>query len=107
MRGGGGAGAGAMGGQLIELLGALASSRLDTLLMIIVGVALMALIIQQMLSVKPAQPRAVRRSTTCLLCSGPLGDQAAYVDRYFPNWIVCNACYTALAPARRRQYRAE
>jgi hypothetical protein len=107
VRGGGGLGGGAMGGQLMELLGVLASSRLDTLLMIIVGVVLMALIIQQMLSVKPAQPRVVQRSTTCLLCGGPLSDQETYVDRHFPNWTVCSACYTALAPGRRRQYRVE
>jgi hypothetical protein len=105
VRGGGGGAAGA--GQLIELLGLLVSSRLDALLMTLVGVVLIALIVHQMLHVRPAQARSARRSTACLLCGGPLTDQMTFVDRHFPNWIVCSACYRALAPARQRQYRAE
>jgi hypothetical protein len=103
VRGGGFGG----GGQIMELLGALAAIPGRDLLWIGLGLLLMALIVAQMLRAGPVRPRAVPRATACLICGRELAGARAYVDRHLPTWVACGRCYERLTPAQQRQYRAD
>jgi hypothetical protein len=104
---GGGMGGGMGGGQLMDLFGSIASMPSNELLSVVVGLVLMGIIILQIRNTPPARPRAVQRSTSCLICSRDLAGERTYADRYFPNWVACGDCYDKLTPAKRRQYVAE